>query len=297
MIVVDADKPYGALEYIERLVQKFADDDHVSLALAPHAPYTVSRRKLEEVRDIARKHNLLIHIHAAEFAEEHLRIEDNHQRLTTISYLENIGFLGDNTLLAHCIHLNDRDFEKVADCKASIAHNPLANAKGATGVADLQKMFKQCILVGLGTDGPMGSNKVDLFRAMCYASTCQRLKHDDETIMTPPQIVRMATLGGAEALGISDKTGSLEAGKLADIVVVETRSTNMNPNFDPYATLVFQANSQNVSTTIVQGNTIVENRELMTFDLLESKSKILDWQRKIAPLGKRLARKSMTLSK
>lgn len=124
----------------------------------------------------------------------------------------------------------------------------MANAKGATGIARAYEMINLGIPVGLGTDGPMSSNQVDLFRTLSYASTMQRLKYNDRTIMTPETIIELATIGGAKVLNLDDKIGSLEVGKLADIIIVETQSSNMVPNYDAYATLVFQATGANVDT-------------------------------------------------
>ncbi|MBO1110263.1 amidohydrolase family protein, partial [Plesiomonas shigelloides] len=144
--------------------------------------------------------------------------------------------LNERVLLAHAIHLQDGDLDLIKARGAAVAYNPMANAKGATGIARAYEMLNKGVKVGLGTDGPMSSNQVDLFRTLSYASNLQRLKYQDRTIMTPAVVVRMATIGGAQALNMADKVGSLEAGKLADVIVVESRSPNMMPNYDAFAT-------------------------------------------------------------
>ncbi|MGL5797296.1 MAG: amidohydrolase family protein, partial [Cetobacterium sp.] len=152
------------------------------------------------------------------------------------------------------------------------------------------------IKVGLGTDGPMSSNQVDLFRTLSYASSMQRLKYNDRTIMTPDIVVRMATIGGAKALNMDDKIGSIETGKLADIIIVETDSPNMIPNYNPFATLVFQANSSNVSTTIVNGKIVVEDKKLKTYDTEKNKKQIKEIEADIADFAKGLAQKAKEMN-
>jgi cytosine/adenosine deaminase-related metal-dependent hydrolase len=266
--VIDAPKPYGGLEYAENFIQKYKGDELITPAIAPHSPFTVSKEKLIAIKKMSDRYDVPILIHSGEFADEPTRIKDSNGKDSPIKYMEKIGFLSNKVLLAHSIHMTDEDIEIVKKEKVGISYNPMANAKGATGIARVEEMKKSGIRkIGLGTDGPMSSNQVDLFRVMSYASTVQRLKYNDRTIMTPKEVVELATIGGARALNMDDKIGSLEKGKKADIVIVETTSSNMIPNYNPYATLVFQANSNNVDTTIVNGEIIVKNRKLMTYDI------------------------------
>lgn len=172
----------------------------------------------------------------------------------------------------------------------------MANAKGATGIARAYEMLNKNIKVGLGTDGPMSSNQVDLFRTLSYASSMQRLKYNDRTIMTPDVVVKMATIGGAQALNLDKKIGSIEPGKLADIVIIETKSPNMMPNYDPFATLVFQANPSNVDTTIVNGKIIVENKKLKTYDIKKNIKQMKEIENDIAKFAKELAEKAKKIN-
>ena len=142
----------------------------------------------------------------------------------------------------------------------------------------------------------MSSNQVDLFRTLSYASSMQRLKYNDRTIMTPDIVVKMATIGGAQALNLDKKIGSIEPGKLADIVIIETKSPNMMPNYDPFATLVFQANSSNVDTTIVNGKIIVENKKLKTYDIKKNIKQMKEIENDIAKFAKELAEKAKSIN-
>lgn len=181
-------------------------------------------------------------IHTSEFNNEAERISDNTEKLSPIAWLEKIGVLNNRMILAHAIHLEPNDINLIKQSGAGVAYNPMANAKGATGIAPAWPMYQQDIAIGLGTDGPMSSNQVDLWRTLSYAANMQRLKYQDRTIMIPEQVIEMATIGGARALHMDKQIGSLEVGKKADIIIVETQSANMHPNYNPYATLVYQAN-------------------------------------------------------
>ncbi len=151
-------------------------------------------------------------------------------------------------------------------------------------------MYQQDIPMGLGTDGPMSSNQVDLWRTLSYAANMQRLKHDDRTIMIPEQVIELATIGGAKALHMDDEIGSLETGKKADIIIVETDSANMRPNYNPYATLVYQANPSNVDTTIVNGKVVMENRQMKTVNVKSINQEIDKIESDIQDFAKELAK-------
>jgi len=172
----------------------------------------------------------------------------------------------------------------------------MANAKGATGIARAHEMLEMGIeKIGLGTDGPMSSNQVDILKTLSYAVNMQRIKYNDRTIMTPDIVVKMATMGGAKTLNMDDKIGSLEEGKKADIVIIETESPNMMPNYDPYATIVFQAHPGNIRTTIVNGKVVVEDRKLKTYDMKKLKKDIDEMTEDITEFARELAKQAKTM--
>lgn len=292
--VVDAPIPYGGLEYAKEFIKDYIDDDLIVPALAPHAVYTVSKDKLQEISMLSNEYKIPVLIHINEFDDEDKRL--NLDRISVIEYLQNIDFLNERTLLAHAIYLNDKDLQIIKDTNATISYNPMANAKGATGIARAYEMLKLKIPVGLGTDGPMSSNQVDLFRVLSYASSMQRLKYNDRTIFTPQTVIELATIGGAKALNMQDKIGSIEVGKLADIIIIETTSPNMIPNYDPYATLVFAANASNVVTTVVNGRVIIEDRKLLTYDIDKNLKDMQEIENDIAKFAKELAIKAKELN-
>ena len=291
--VVDAKTPYGGIEYAVNFIEEYKNDELITPAFGPHAPYTVSKEKMQEITRLSEKYNVPVMIHVGEFDDEDKRL--NLKNRSVIEYMDSIGVLNSRVLLAHGIHLNEKDLDIIKKRDAAIAYNPMANAKGATGIARTYEMLEKSIKVGLGTDGPMSSNQVDLFRTLSYASSMQRLKYNDRTIMTPDIAVRMATIGGAEALNLDSKIGSIESGKLADIIIVETKSSNMMPNYDPFATLVFQANSSNVDTTIVNGKVIVEDKKLKTYDIEKNRKQMKAIEADIAEFAKGLAQKAKSM--
>lgn len=292
--VVDAKTPYGGIEYAINFIEEYKNDDLIIPAFGPHAPYTVSKEKMQEIENLSKQYNVPIMIHVGEFDDEDKRL--NLKNKSVIEYMDSIGVLNNRVLLAHAIHLNEKDLDIIKKREASIAYNPMANAKGATGIARAYEMLNKNIKVGLGTDGPMSSNQVDLFRTLSYASSMQRLKYNDRTIMTPNVVVKMATIGGAQALNLDKKIGSIEPGKLADIVIIETKSPNMMPNYDPFATLVFQANPSNVDTTIVNGKIIVENKKLKTYDIKKNIKQMKEIENDIAKFAKELAEKAKKIN-
>ncbi|WP_434996630.1 amidohydrolase [Vibrio scophthalmi] len=291
--VVDSSAPYGGIEYAQGFIDQYKGDPLITPAYAPHAVYTVSKEKLQQINQLSKQQDVPVLIHVAEFPNEEARIKEEHQASSPVEYMAQIGVLDERVVLAHGIHFSEKDIELVKQADAGVAYNPMANAKGATGMAPAWEMYRTDVRLGLGTDGPMSSNQVDLWRTLSYASTMQRLKHDDRTIMIPEQVIEMATMGGAKALHMEERIGSLEVGKQADIIIVETQSANMMPNYDPYATLVFQANPSNVDTTIVNGEVVMENRQMQTVALDDVRSTIDAMEADISAFAKELAKKAI----
>jgi 5-methylthioadenosine/S-adenosylhomocysteine deaminase len=147
-----------------------------------------------------------------------------------------------------------------------VAHNMVANIKSAKGVAPVLKLRAAGVRVGLGTDGAMSGNTLDVITQMGYVAKLHKLANADRTVMPAVDVVEMATIGGARALHLEDRLGSLEAGKLADVVVVDTRSTSMIPLYDPYTALVYAASPRDVRITIVNGREILRDRKVLTVD-------------------------------
>ena len=266
----DAPTVYGGLDYAEQFIQNYqSGHELITPAVAPHSVYTVSPDELKKCQALARKYDVPLLLHVDEFKDEAARVQNkfsaNPDNQSTVEYLESIGLLYDKLYAAHVIHVDAADIKLLQKYNVSVSVNTIANAKGATGTAPVLEFIRAGIRTGLGTDGPMSANTLDIFNAMGYAARVTKLSKGDNTLLTPKEVVRLATIGGAAALGLADKIGSLEAGKYADLIIVETKSPNMIPNFDSYATLVYAASSLNTQTVICNGKIIVENRRLVSY--------------------------------
>jgi cytosine/adenosine deaminase-related metal-dependent hydrolase len=286
--VVDAPEPYGGLEYAVDFIREYRDDSLVTPALAPHAPYSVSKEKLLETISVAGEYQVPVLIHVAERSGEPDMLPGKYKGKSSVFYLDDIGFLRKNVHMAHAIHLDDQDLEILKRVQCGVAHSPISNAKSGHGIARVHDMMKAGVRVGLATDGPMSNNSLNLFATMRAAALLQRVKHQNNTLMRPEEILEMATIGGARSLYMDDEIGSIEVGKLADIIVIETKSPNMVPCYDYYAAVVFQAEPWNVTTTIINGKIVMENREMKTIDLREDLETMNRLKEDIAPFAREL---------
>ncbi|RGP53335.1 amidohydrolase family protein [Pseudomonas abyssi] len=205
-----------------------------------------------------------IHTHASEQKEEDDAVKAEFGR-RSIAQLDHYGILGERTLLAHCVWLTDEEIKRVADTGTSIAHCPISNAKLASGVARVPEMLAAGITVGLGTDGPVCNNSLSLFEEMKFASLIQKATRLDATVLPADQILRMATINGARALGLGDRIGSLEVGKQADLLLLDLAQPNLTPIEINNAggnllwNLVFAADARNVAAVWVDGRQLIDN--------------------------------------
>jgi cytosine/adenosine deaminase-related metal-dependent hydrolase len=290
--VVDAPEPYGGLECAVDLIREYREDPLVTPALAPHAPYSVSKEKLLETISMAEEYQVPVLIHVAERSEESKQLPGKYKGKSSVFYLDDIGFLKKNVHMAHAIHLNDKDIEILKRAQCGVAHSPISNAKSGHGTARVYDMMKAGVRIGLATDGPMSNNSLNLFATMRSVALMQRVKYRNPTLMRPAEILEMATIGGARSLYMDDRIGSIESGKLADIIVIETKSPNMVPCYDYYAAVVFQAEPSNVTTTIINGNIVMENREMKTVNILEVREIMNRIKLDIDPFARELEIKS-----
>ena len=186
-------------------------------------------------------------------------------------YLNSIGFLTDKVVAAHVIFADDNDIKILKETNTGIAHNMVANIKSAKGVSPALKMYDDGLRIGLGTDGPMSGNTLDLVSQFGYVAKVHKLANKNRAAMPPYKVVEMATMGGARALHMEDKIGSLEKGKLADIIIIDTKSLNMQPIYDPYSAIVYSMLPTDVKTTIINGKIIMENKKIKTYDVKKAR--------------------------
>ncbi|WP_281301551.1 MULTISPECIES: amidohydrolase [unclassified Iodidimonas] len=269
--VVDSLEPYGGLAYAEDFIRKYKGDELITPAIAPHAPYTVDKEQLLAAKAISDQYDVPMLMHLVEFPNEYEMVLERHPDMadhrSEISYLDHIGFLGPKLLAAHVLYLDDADMDLLKARGVGVAHNPKANSKGASGISPAWEMMKKGLDIGLGTDGPMSSNQMDILSVMHYVAAVARLRLMDATPYTPLELVEMATIGGARALNRGDDLGSIEAGKLADLIIIDRDAPNMQPGYDVYGAIAFGAYPGNVETTIVNGQVVMHDRIIETVDL------------------------------
>jgi len=237
----------------------------VTVQLGPHTLYTCGPPLLEKVRQKASELKVGIHIHVAESKETVNQTKKKHG-LTEVQLLEKIGFLGPDVLAAHCVHLTKKEMQLVARHNVKVAYNPVANMKLAQGTAKIKDMLGLGVTVGVGTDGPASNNSLDMFQSMKVAALLQKQYHKDPTVLPARAVLKMATIEGARALGLEKNVGSLEAGKRADIILIDFKKPHLTPNHDPYANIVYSASGSDVDTVIADGKILMENRNVKTLD-------------------------------
>lgn len=264
--VADAQTPEEGIAYAVRFINEYKDHPRITPAFAPHAPYTNTTENLQKIAALSEELNVPVMIHLAETDREKEEIAKRTGGKSPVQYMADIGVLNNRLLAAHVIMADDNDLNLLKKYDVGVAHNISANTKSAKGVAPVTQMLEKGIRTGLGTDGPMSSNTLTTMNELGLVGKIHKLETKNRAAMPPLTVVEMATMGSARALHMDDKIGSLETGKLADIIVVDTKSPNMVPVYSPYAALVYGANGANVRHTIVGGVILMEDRQLLTID-------------------------------
>jgi cytosine/adenosine deaminase-related metal-dependent hydrolase len=221
--------------------------------MAPEHVWTASPEGLSRAYDFARRTDTMTTTHVSETTH------DEAGELSNVQYLDTAGFLGDRALLAHCVHVDDRDVRLLAVSGTNVAHNPLTNLVLGSGVAPVPTMDAAGVVVGLGTDNPSASDTVNPLSDLQYAALLHRGHRRDPGAVTAERALEMATIDGARAIGRADELGSLEAGKRADLVLVDLQYPHLTPRANVAPTLVKQARGHEVSTVLVEGEVVVED--------------------------------------
>lgn len=262
--VADAQTPEEGIAYAVRFINKYKDHPRITPTFAPHAPYTNTTENLQKIAALSEELNVPVMIHLAETDREKEEIAKRTGGKSPVQYMADIGVLNNRLLAAHVIMADENDLNLLKKYDVGVAHNISANTKSAKGVAPVTQMLEKGIRTGLGTDGPMSSNTLTTMNELNLVGKIHKLETKNRAAMPPLTVVEMATMGSARALHMDDKIGSLETGKLADIIVVDTKAPNMVPVYSPYAALVYGANGANVRHTIVDGVILMEDRQLLT---------------------------------
>ena len=263
--VADANTPAEALARAERFIQEFKDNGLVVPAVAPHALYTNDTATLVASAALARKYNVPILIHFAE-TEDEVKVAREKYNMTPTAYLDSIGVLGPTTIGAHGIWVNDADIAILKARGVGVAHNPESNMKLASGAAPVTKYLAAGVKLGLGTDGAASNNDLDMFEAMRQASFLAKHATRDPTAVKAQDALDMATMGGAQVLGMEKTIGSLEVGKHADLITVSIRAARQTPMYDPVSHIVYVTRGDDVQNTVVNGKILMRGRRLLTLD-------------------------------
>lgn len=282
-----AKEPYGGIPYTREFVKKWKGHPRITPAVNCHAIYTNDTAHLQECHRIARENDVIFCMHVAEMGYEQEGCLRDHG-MTPVAYLDSIGVLDEKFLAAHSILLDENDLDIYARRGVKVSYNAGSNAKGAKGVAPIPAMRQRGITVSLGTDGPMSGNTIDILTQLPLVGKVQKLFSRDRSLFPAKEILEMATIGGAKALGLEAVTGSLEVGKKADLLIFETDSVNMNPIYDYYSVIVYSANPSNVESTMVDGELVMHKRKLLTLDLGESRRQMLAFRDEIAAIAREL---------
>lgn len=256
-----------ALREAERLGRKWhgAADGRIRWALCPRFVLSCSKELLGQVRRLSEEQGWLVHTHASESLGEVALVREQ-TGLDNVHYLDSLGLCGPRTVLAHCVHVSRGEMRMLARAGTSAVHCPGANLKLASGIAQVPELLRQGVNVALGGDGAPCNNTLDAFHEMRLAATLH-LPRSGPRAMPPDEVLAMATLRGARALGLQDEIGSLEPGKKADLAVVDLSGPHCQPaGPDPHATLAYCARASDVTDVLVDGKPVVRNRRLLTLD-------------------------------
>lgn len=241
-------------------------EGRIKVWFGPHAPYTCDMAYLQKLAQAAWERNTGIHVHLAETQDEMRQIQERYN-MTPVEYLAQAGLFDGPCLAAHGVWLDEKEIAYLADKKVSIAHNPVSNMKLSSGAAPVAKMLKMGLNVGLGTDGASSNNSLDMFKEMSMAAYLSKLATMDPTSLKAFEVLQMATIGSAKALGWQEEIGTLEVGKKADLILVDLQQAHFAPWNNSVADLVYSAKNSDVTHTIVNGKLLMAERELLTLDL------------------------------
>ena len=264
--VADAKNAEEGINYALKFIDEYKDHPRITPAFAPHAPYTNTTEVLQRVAKLSKEKNVPVLIHLAESHTEQEKIAERADGKSPVQYMHDIGALNEHLVGAHMILVDDHDIELVKESGMGVAHNMSANIKSAKGVSPALKMYDEGVRIGLGTDGPMSGNNLSTIAEFGQVAKVHKLVNQDRAAMPPIKVIDMATMGAAKALHMEDRVGSLEVGKLADIIVVDTKAPHMVPMYNPYSALVYSAYPSDVRHSIVDGKILMEDKKILTVD-------------------------------
>ena len=279
IIVLEFPSAYGsgAADYLRKgleLRDRLRDDPLFTFCLAPHAPYTVSDESFSRVARLVGETGMPVHCHLHETATEVAESLARHGR-RPLRRLADLGLLGPELIAVHAVHMDDTDLQMLAEHGASVAHCPHSNLKLASGIARTARMRQMGINVGIGTDGAASNNRLDLVQEARTAALLAKGSSGDATAWPAHDVLHAMTLGGARALGLADRIGSIEPGKAADLVAVDLSALQTAPVFDPVSQLVYAAGREQVAEVWIAGKAVVHRRQLAESEVRRRVSEVV----------------------
>lgn len=271
-IIEDPKNPDEKLNDTRELFDRWNNslNERVKVMVAPHAPYTCSPDFLIRTIELAEELDTGIHIHLSETKKE-VEASFNTFGKSPIKHMLDLGMFNRHTIAAHCVHLSDEDIEIIKENNVYPVNNPASNFKLASGFAPISKMLKKGIKVALGTDGASSNNNLDMFKELNLASLINKAVDLDPLSVPANKAIEMATLNGAFALGLGEEIGSIEVGKKADMILIDMDKPHLYPKHNLVSAVGYSVNGSDVDTVIIDGNIIMENRELKTLDIEQIK--------------------------
>jgi len=254
------------LGYTEKFLKRRQGDALIHAAPAPHSIYTCSKKTLQDAAALARKYHAPILIHVAEMKQE-LDDSEKQNGMSPVAYLQSIGVLGPDVIAAHCIFVDQVDRKMLAERGVGCVHNPSSNMMITSGVSPVPEMRAAGVAVGLGTDGPAGSNNdLDLMEEMDLAAKLAKISKMEPLARGAKAVVEMATIDGARTLHMEKEIGSLEAGKKADLALISLNEPNAVPMYDVYAQIAYSLKGSDVETVVIGGRVVMRDRKLLTIN-------------------------------
>ncbi len=279
--VPDALTPQLGLQNAEKFIQQYKTGHPlITPAVAPHAPYTCAPEVLAACRKLADKYEVPIVTHLVEDLKENDIVFQKYG-LQPIPFVEKAGLFGPRMIAAHVVHPSPADIQTLKKYGVGAVHCPQSNMKLAAGVAPVMELRAAGIAVGLGTDGAASNNDLDMFEEMDTAAKLHKLTRRDPTTLPAPVALEMATIEGARAIHMDKLIGSLEVGKLADLIVVDISSAHQLPSYNLYSTLVYATKAGDVETVIVNGRLLMRDRRVLTLDPAAIRKEAMDYRKRI----------------
>ncbi|SEQ40035.1 Cytosine/adenosine deaminase [Devosia sp. YR412] len=251
---------------VDELVDRYRDHPLVTPSIAPHAPYSTGLKTMERIAQWSAYHpGVPVQMHLAESTLEVNWAQENHGK-STVAVTRDAGLLKPNLIAAHCLQLDDADITMMSEHQVCVATNPRSNGKAGRGIAPVEKMRNAGLPVGIGSDGAMSGNTLDLFSQFAPVSMFAKLLAGSRKPLPAVDVIRMATIEGARVLSLNLKTGSLETGKQADLIRISLAAPRLHPIYDPYSMLVFATMPDDVTDSMVAGRWLMRDRQVTTLD-------------------------------